>query len=221
MSDDNREHLEMMDKINPIETKFDLVIRRIEESFFSFLIIVLIIIGLIPIIMRFLGEYSHSLTTFLLSMVPKGSYSTFQDILTFDWTETLSQQVVLWTAFLGAGTAVRQRSSISIDALPQFLSPRKRLLLRAITEIVGGVICGILIKVSWAFLSDKLEYEKDAIAFLNIPEWWFATILPLGFFVLTLRMIIAAIEDIIMFIKFNNDGIKKSPLDNNSKEEVE
>ena len=156
----------------PRENRFDRIVKRIEEVFFALLVITMIILGLTPIILRYTGMMGVS------------------------WTESLSQNMLLWVTFLGAGVAIRERSSISIDAAPHVLNHRKRLVVRGITEIVSTLLCGILIWVSIEYVRDILEYDGNSIAFLNVRAWHLALSLPIGFSLLTIRLFIAASEDI-------------------------
>ena len=156
----------------PRENRFDRIIKRIEEILFALIVITMIILGLTPIVLRYTGMMGIS------------------------WTESLSQNMLLWVTFLGAGVAIRERSSISIDAAPHILNHRKRLALRGITEIVSALLCGILVWVSIEYVSDMLEYDSDSIAFLNIRAWHLALSLPIGFSLLAIRLFIAASEDI-------------------------
>lgn len=155
----------------------DQLVSRIEEIFYSAVLLVMIVIGLAPIIMRFSGKMG------------------------FTWTESLSQHMVLWIAMLGAGTAVRERSSISIDVIPHLLQTRGRLFIQGITELISSVICSIIVWVSFAFVGSVVKYDADTVAFLGIREWWLTCALPIGFTILTLRLIVAGIEDIVKAAK--------------------
>lgn len=171
----------------PLENKFDRIVKRSEEVLFSIIIISMIVLGLIPVVMRYTGMSGIS------------------------WSESLSQQMVLWIAFLGASTAIRERSSISIDAVPHFFSIRKRLFIRGITEIICAVICGLLIWVSISSVLMVYKFDYDEIVFLRIRAWWLQLALPLGFSLLTLRLLIAAFEDIYntFHLKFDSQEAKE------------
>lgn len=158
----------------PESGTFDRIVKRVEEIMFSVILIVMILIGLAPILMRYFG------------------------MMSFSWTESLSQHMVLWIALLGAGTAIRERTSISIDVIPHLLGPRKQIFLRAITELISAVICGILVWISFNYVRSILEFDRETVAFLKVPEWLLSTVMPFGFFLLTLRLLIAAIEDIVI-----------------------
>lgn len=156
---------------------FDRIIRRTEEVFFTTVLVFMIVLGLAPIIMRYSGAMG------------------------FSWTESMSQQMVLWIALIGASTAIRERSSISIDVIPHLLKPKGRLMLMGISELISGLICGILVWFSISFVRSMVEFDSETIAFLGIPEWWLVCAMPIGFFILTLRLLIAGIQDIIKAVK--------------------
>jgi TRAP-type C4-dicarboxylate transport system permease small subunit len=181
----------------PLENNFDRIVKKSEEIIFSVIIISMVVMGLLPVTLRFsyiiFNWFGIELAPKILPLLSKIGGVT--------WMESLSQYIVLWIAFLGAGTAVRQRASISIDAAPNLLNGRKRLLLRGITEFSSSILCGILIWVSIKYIEGQLEYEADTNAFLNIRQWWLNIALPLGFMLLTIRLLIASFEDIYRSIK--------------------
>ncbi len=150
------------------------VVQRVEEIGFAVIVVGLIVLGLIPMVLRFSG---------MGGML---------------WITPVTRYFVVVIALLGAGTAVRERSSISVDIISHLLSDRKRLFLRAGTEFLSAIACTVFIWVSIRFV---LDFERDTIAFLRIPEWWLAMILPCGFFLLTLRLLIATWEDFMIGLK--------------------
>jgi TRAP-type C4-dicarboxylate transport system permease small subunit len=164
---------------HPEPGKLGRIVRRIEEILFSVIVFTMIILGLTPIIMRFSG----------MSGVV--------------WIGPMTRYFVLLIALLGAGTAVRERSSISVDIVSHLISDRKRLILRSITEIVSAVVCGAF---TWISIYFVMDFERDIIVFFRIPEWWLTMILPCGFFLLVLRLLIAAWEDFMIALKL--DGLK-------------
>jgi len=111
------------------------------------------------------------------------------------WGEPLSQRMVLWIALLGAGAATHERSYIAIDAVSLFLPKRGRVALRGATELLCVGVCGVLAWLSIVFLRDEMQYATG-VAFLGIREWWLSVILPVGFALLTVRFLIAAVQDL-------------------------
>jgi TRAP-type C4-dicarboxylate transport system permease small subunit len=61
-----------------------------------------------------------------------------------DWADFIISKGTLWLAFLGASLAVHGDKHISIDILPRLVSPRARMVMRALSSIIGGIICFFL-----------------------------------------------------------------------------
>ena len=149
------------------------IVRRVEEVIFSVFVVLMIVLGLLPIILRYFSSVG------------------------VQGTDVLSRHLLLWIALLGAGTAVRERSSISVDLLSHMVSMRKRLVIRGITEFASVAICVIVVWASVAFVRSQAEFSNGKIAILSIPEWWLSLILPIGFSILTLRLLVAAVTDLM------------------------
>ncbi|MFA6293073.1 MAG: TRAP transporter small permease subunit [Victivallales bacterium] len=147
-------------------------VRRVEEITFSVFLVLMIVLGLLPIILRYFSSVG------------------------VQGTDVLSRHLLLWIALLGAGTAVRERSSISVDLLSQMVSMRKRLILRGITEFASVAVCVIVVWVSIIFVRSQAEFSNGKLAILSIPEWWLSLVLPIGFSILTLRLFVAAVTDL-------------------------
>lgn len=141
---------------------------RAEEILFGVIVCALLVAGLLPIVSRAL-EWTA-----------------------FNWASPLSKQLVLWIALLGAGAATRDRKHITIDAVGQFLPERMKLALRSLTQCIAATICGILVPVSIQYVIGEAEYAGDSISPLGIPAWWLPAIIPAGFTLLTIRLLVAA-----------------------------
>ncbi len=148
------------------------IVRRVEEVIFSVFLVLMIVLGLLPIILRYFSSVG------------------------VQGTDVLSRHLLLWIALLGAGTAVRERSSISVDLLSYMVSMRKRLVLRGITEFASVGVCAIVVWASIAFVRSQAEFSNGKLAILSIPEWWLSLVLPIGFSILTLRLFVAAVTDL-------------------------
>ncbi|MFA6568770.1 MAG: TRAP transporter small permease [Victivallales bacterium] len=147
-------------------------VRRVEEVTFSVLVVLMIALGLLPIVLRYFSSVG------------------------VQGTDVLSRHLLVWIALLGAGTAVRERSSISVDLISHLISQRKRLVIRGITELASVAVCVIVVWVSVAFVRSQSEFSNGRIAILSIPEWWLSLVLPIGFSILTLRLLVAAAKDL-------------------------
>lgn len=113
----------------------------------------------------------------------------------FLWAESFLRILVLWVAMLGAMVATREKNHISIDALSRYLSQPIQKGTRLLTDSFSAGICGTVAWYSFTYV--QLEYEDQAIAFLNVPTWLCQTILPFGFAVIALRFVISIAESLL------------------------
>ena len=162
--------------------RLDRLVRRTEEILFTVIVLTMIAMGLIPVILRY--------------------FSTVGIV----GTEPLTRHLVLWIALLGAGTAVRERSSISIDVVSQLVSTRTRLVIRGVTELISALVCGTLMWISVRYVRSTAGFETSTFALVAIREWWLTWALPIGFFLLTLRLLIASAQDALAGLKGTGDA---------------
>jgi TRAP-type C4-dicarboxylate transport system permease small subunit len=153
------------------------LVKRLEEIFFAFILLLIVILGLAPIVLR----------TFFQTG--------------FSWGEPLSRQMVLWIALFGAGAATQERKHISIDVISHFLSYRWKAVFRALTGILAAFVCGILTCVSVKFVLAERQYASPSSVFSSVPEWIFETVLPIGFLLLTVRLLIIAGQDLFVALR--------------------
>lgn len=111
------------------------------------------------------------------------------------WADIFLRQLVLWVGFLGASLAVRERKHIAIDFLPHFLKESAAKLVRIGVDITAGVISLFLTQAAWAFM--QFEREGESTLFLDIPVWFFQTILPFSFLMIAIRFFLQAVTALL------------------------
>jgi TRAP-type C4-dicarboxylate transport system permease small subunit len=153
------------------------ILRKIEELFFILILLTIVLCGLLPIGLRFF--YSTGMT----------------------WTEPLSRQLVLWLALFGAGAAVAENKHIAIDVLGHFLLPRLQAVLTAFIALISTMVCAIMTWISCKFIKAEVHYAYPSLISDKIPEWYFELVLPIGFFLLTFRLLLFAINTFIKCIR--------------------
>ncbi len=156
------------------------IIRISEEIFFSLILLSIVCFGLLPIITRSFNN------------------------LSFSWTESLSRHFVLWLALFGAGAATQDRKHITVDVISNFVSERIKIGLRLLAGLISTCLCSIFFWYSIKFVIDERAYAYESSVFPSIPEWIFEIILPIGFFLLIVRMLIVVIQDICLLFKNSN-----------------
>jgi TRAP-type C4-dicarboxylate transport system permease small subunit len=82
------------------------------------------------------------------------------------WAEEVSQYLMVWVAFLGAGLALRQGRHVAIEILQDRLPSRARRMTRHLVALLLIVFMGILIVLGFQFARFAWDQETPV---LNIP----------------------------------------------------
>jgi len=109
------------------------------------------------------------------------------------WAEPAMRVAVLWIAMIGAMVACREGGHIKINLLEVYTQGSARRLIGALANLGACLTCAVLAYASWLFVS--YERMDGMTTFLNLPAWWFESILPVGFAVMTLRFLRDAAAD--------------------------
>lgn len=93
------------------------------------------------------------------------------------WSEELVREVIIYTTFIGASVAVRQRSMIKIDASVQLL-PRLKVPLTFFSYLMTTVFAGIMVIFGWKMAMLQIQTMQKTII-LEIPLVYLYAIMPL------------------------------------------
>ncbi len=110
------------------------------------------------------------------------------------WSDEVVRKVIYFSTYIGCIAAIRSRSLIRIDALPQMLPVLKKplTLLSHVAVLVFSVIM-IYLGMQMTVMMYHDEYALTAT--LRIPEWIFYGVLPLMGVMMFIRTLIVAYED--------------------------
>lgn len=103
----------------------------------------------------------------------------------YPWGDTLLRHAVLWICLLGAARATAEGKHIRIDLVPRLLPARSARAVAVLTELFSLCVAAALLVASWMFLQD--EILSGSFIFGTVPLWWFETIFPICFAIMTLR----------------------------------
>ena len=92
------------------------------------------------------------------------------------WSEELVREVIIYTTFIGASVAVRQRSMIKIDASVQLL-PKLKVPLTFFSHLATVVFALIMLVYGWKMALLQLQTMQKTII-LQIPYVYLYAILP-------------------------------------------
>lgn len=102
------------------------------------------------------------------------------------WAEELTVYVLIWTAFIAAGAAVRSNDHLTVELLQVTLRPQHQRTLHRIVAVIGLLGGAALLVYSVEFVDTVYEYEQLSPA-LQWPMWIVYLALPLCGVLLCLR----------------------------------
>lgn len=110
------------------------------------------------------------------------------------WSDEVVRKVIFFSTYIGCVAAIRNRSLIRIDALPQMLPILKRpLTLFSHVAVLIFSLVMVYLGVQMTFMMFQDEYARTAT--LQIPEYIFYAVLPLMGVMMFLRTLIVMRED--------------------------
>ncbi|MFC1831232.1 TRAP transporter small permease [Thermodesulfobacteriota bacterium] len=112
------------------------------------------------------------------------------------WSDEVVRKVIYFSTYIGCVAAIRSRSLIRIDALPQiFTFLTKPLAL--VSHLAVLLFAGIMIYLGWEMTMMMYQDEYAKTATLRLPEWPFYAVLPLMGVMMMFRTLITIWEDIV------------------------
>lgn len=110
------------------------------------------------------------------------------------WSDELVRKVIYFTTYIGCVSAIRSRSLIRIDVLPQLL-PVTRRFLTLVSHFAVLAFAALMMRLGWQMTVMAYEDQYARTATLQIPEWYFYAVLPLMGAMMFLRALIVMVED--------------------------
>ncbi len=110
------------------------------------------------------------------------------------WSDEVVRKTIYFSTYIGCLVAVRGRSLIRIDALPQ-LVPGLKKPLTMFAHVATLVFASALINLGWSMTVLMYEDEYAKTASLQIPEWVFYAVLPTMGVIMFFRTLLVMVED--------------------------
>ncbi|ORJ59236.1 TRAP transporter small permease [Geothermobacter hydrogeniphilus] len=110
------------------------------------------------------------------------------------WSDEVVRKTIYFSTYIGCIAAVRSRSLIRIDALPQML-PKLKLPLTMFANLAVLVFSALMVRLGWQMTVMMYEDEFARTASLQIPEWIFYAVLPLMGAMMFFRTLLVMVED--------------------------
>jgi C4-dicarboxylate transporter, DctQ subunit len=108
------------------------------------------------------------------------------------WADPLLRNGVLWLGFVGASLATREGKHIRIDLLGRYLKPSAAKAVAVVTDLFMLAVCLLLADASRTFVLNEIEFQDTLVTIgeFAVPTWWSQVILPAGFLLVSLRIVI-------------------------------
>ncbi len=110
------------------------------------------------------------------------------------WSDEVVRKVIFFSTYIGCVAAVRSRSLIRIDALPQ-LFPVLKKPLTLFSHLAVLFFALVMVRLGWEMTLMMYQDEYARTTTLQIPEWYFYAVLPLMGVMMFLRTLIVMVED--------------------------
>jgi TRAP-type C4-dicarboxylate transport system permease small subunit len=110
------------------------------------------------------------------------------------WSDEVVRKTVFFSTYFGCIAAIRGRSLIRIDAMPQ-LFPFLKKPLTLFSHLAVLVFSGFMVKLGYSLTMMVYEDQFAKTVSLQIPEWYFYAVLPIMGAMMFIRTLIVAVED--------------------------
>jgi|AntAceMinimDraft_12_1070368.scaffolds.fasta_scaffold02955_9 TRAP-type C4-dicarboxylate transport system permease small subunit len=103
--------------------------------------------------------------------------------------DEIASFAVIWSVFFTASIGVKRNIHVRIDVLFYLLPPALARLLDALGTAVSLVFTGYLTYSGWALMQESLLFGELTMTMLRMPLWIPQAILPIGGFLLSVRLL--------------------------------
>jgi TRAP-type C4-dicarboxylate transport system permease small subunit len=110
------------------------------------------------------------------------------------WSEELVREVILYTTFIGCSVAIKNRSTVRIDALVQ-LVPKLKYPLAMFSYLVNLAFAGVMVYFGYVLAAMQVESGQTTLI-LQIPTVYLHAILPVMGIMMVVRVLMVMRDDI-------------------------
>ena len=110
------------------------------------------------------------------------------------WSDEVVRKTIYVSTYIGCVVAVRNRSLICIDALPQMVPGLKKPL-TYFSHLVVMIFSAGMVYLGWGMTSMMYRDSFARTASLQIPEWIFYAVLPMMGVMMFLRTLMVIVDD--------------------------
>jgi len=111
-----------------------------------------------------------------------------------EWGDAFVRHLVLWVGFIGASIATKEGGHLAMDLVSRFLPHKLRKPTAMFVDAASAFVCACLALASYKFVLG--EKEGGAMLMPGVPNYWAIIIIPIGFYLMSLRFATKILEDI-------------------------
>ncbi|MBX7148191.1 TRAP transporter small permease [bacterium] len=111
-----------------------------------------------------------------------------------EWGDVFARHLVLVLCFFGATISTKEDKHIRIDALLKVISKRWLPLVEFFVSVFCIIVSFLLTLAARKFMMD--ERMADTVLFGKVKTWYFLTVMPIGFSIITFRFFIKTVESL-------------------------
>jgi TRAP-type C4-dicarboxylate transport system permease small subunit len=127
--------------------------------------------------------YAMIVSTVFMEVVRRSllSYSSI-------WAEEIARYAFIYIAWIGASSAIKERAHIRIDVVLHLLSQRMKSIVFIFGDIVTLILAVLAIWMSMESVLNSIHFGSVTHG-LRISQAWFLAAVPLGFLMMTFRLL--------------------------------
>lgn len=110
------------------------------------------------------------------------------------WSDEVVRKTIYFSTYIGCVVAIRGRSLICIDALPQLVPGLKRYL-TMFAHTATLIFAAVIVYLGWGMTVMNYHDKYARTTSLQIPEWIFYAVLPTMGVMMFFRTLLVMIED--------------------------
>ncbi len=118
--------------------------------------------------------------------------------------EEYSAYLMVFCVYLGTAYALQQEAHIRVDVLTIRLKEKLRAYLRAITSCISIIYGAVLTWKTVALVFYYKDIGHRALSILETPTWIPLILVPVGLSILSMQMVLCAIQDVRVVLKLRS-----------------
>ncbi len=107
------------------------------------------------------------------------------------WAEELARYLLVWSGFMGAGIATRQRRHLKVDVLPRLLEkkPHAKAYVMRFASLISAGFSFFLVWLSYDFIANTLRTGRVSNSMKFLPIWVVQLSIPVTLFIMACRFL--------------------------------